>query len=274
MDWTTATTLRARWSTSSASKICRSSARLRSVMSAVTPLIQIRRPLSSKLAAAVPVHQRTSPFGRRTRNSVWNVLASFETLRNGPHQQLKVFRIDERADIVERRHKCARVDAEDLALALVPDVDLRATFHSQLPICPDAKRHAAQTLTLAQLQGRSGKLGGAFGNARFQFAIELFELPRLAVKLGKDLDLRAQNFRHDRHRHIVHRAHFIAAQAIDVGQMDRRNENDRGLLEARMLADHRRELKSVEVRHADVDEHDGDFVFKKELERLRGVARA
>ena len=30
----------------------------------------ITRPRSSKLAAAVPMHQRISPFGRRTRNSV------------------------------------------------------------------------------------------------------------------------------------------------------------------------------------------------------------
>ena len=51
-------------------RICRSSARFRSVMSDVTPLKETRRPCSSKLAAAVPVHQRISPFGRNTRNSV------------------------------------------------------------------------------------------------------------------------------------------------------------------------------------------------------------
>ena len=37
------------------------------------------------------------------------------------------------------------------------------------------------------------------------------------------------------------------------------------LLEARMLADHRRELEAVELRHADVDQHDRDVVLEQKL---------
>ena len=48
---------------------CRSSAFLRCVMSIVTPLTRTTLPAPSRVAAAVLSHQRTSPSGRRTRNS-------------------------------------------------------------------------------------------------------------------------------------------------------------------------------------------------------------
>ena len=35
-----------------------------------------------------------------------------------------------------------------------------------------------------------------------------------------------------------------------------------------MLADHRGELKAVEIRHADVDQDDGDVVLQQMLQRL------
>ena len=40
------------------------------------------------------------------------------------------------------------------------------------------------------------------------------------------------------------------------------------LLEARMLADHRGELEAVELRHADVDQHDGDVRLEQLAQRL------
>ena len=35
-----------------------------------------------------------------------------------------------------------------------------------------------------------------------------------------------------------------------------------------MLADHRRELEAVELRHADVDQDDRDFVLEQVFQRL------
>jgi hypothetical protein len=55
---------------------------------------------------------------------------------------------------------------------------------------------------------------------------------------------------------------------IDLGEMNRRNEDHRDLLEARMLADHRGKLEAVELRHADVHQHDGDLVLEQVLERF------
>ena len=74
IDCTSARALRARWSTFlRASSAWRLSASLRSVMSMVTPLMRTTLSVASTLATAVPMHQRSSPFGRHTRNSVWKL---------------------------------------------------------------------------------------------------------------------------------------------------------------------------------------------------------
>ena len=41
-----------------------------------------------------------------------------------------------------------------------------------------------------------------------------------------------------------------------------------------MIADHRRELKTIDIRHVDVNENDSDVVPQEELERLRGITGA
>ena len=105
-------------------------------------------------------------------------------------------------------------------------------------------------------------------DALLELGVEPLELPVLAIEIGEDADLGAQHLRHDRHRHIVHRAHLVAAQMIDLGEVDRRDEDHRDLLEARMLADHRGELEAVELRHADVHQDDGDLVLEQLLQRL------
>jgi hypothetical protein len=117
---------------------------------------------------------------------------------------------------------------------------------------------------------RGLELGGALRDATLQLLVELLEQPRLAIKLGEDPDLGAQHLGDDRHRNVVDRAHFIGAQAIDVGQMDGGNEDDRCLLKARVLADHGSQLEPVELRHADVHQDDGDILLEQLLERLPG----
>ena len=39
-------------------------------------------------------------------------------------------------------------------------------------------------------------------------------------------------------------------------------------LETRMIADHRRKLETVELRHADIDEHDGGIVLEQKFQRF------
>ncbi len=130
------------------------------------------------------------------------------------------------------------------------------------------ERQAPALLALGEPAIRSFQFRGALGDVPLEPRVQLLELARLAEQFGKHAHFGAQHFRHDRHRHVIDRAHLVAAQPVDVGQMDGRDENDRGLAEARMLADHRRKLKAVEIRHADVDQHDGDVVLEQELQRF------
>ena len=168
-----------------------------------------------------------------------------------------------------RDGELARLDAEDRVLALVPD-DLAGR---QVPVprahAAGREREAAPLLAFAAGAVVEASSSAVRSTTRcFELGIEPLELPGLAIELGEDADLGAQHLRHDRHRHIVDRAHLVAAQLIDVGQMDRRDEDHRDLLEARMLADHRGELEAVELRHADVHQDDRDLVLEQMLQRL------
>ena len=114
-----------------------------------------------------------------------------------------------------------------------------------------------------------GELGGALLHAALELDVEALEIARLAIKLGENADLGAQQLGHHRHRHIIGRAVFIAFDAIEIGHRDRRHEDDRRRLEARMLADHRRELEAVELGHADIDQHDRDLVLQEQVKASR-----
>ena len=111
-------------------------------------------------------------------------------------------------------------------------------------------------------------------NSRLKPFVQLLELARLPEKLHEYFDLRAQDFRNHRYGHVVDRTHLVPTQAINVGQQDGGNENQCRFLEARMIADHRRQLKTIDVRHVDVDENDRDVTLQQQLERLGGVACA
>ena len=113
-----------------------------------------------------------------------------------------------------------------------------------------------------------GQLGSAFLHAALEFGVEPLEIARLAVELGENTDLGAQQLRHHRHRHVIGCAVLVAFDAIEIGHRDRRDENDCCRLEARMLADHGRELETVELGHANIDQHDGDLVLQKQREGL------
>ena len=97
----------------------------------------------------------------------------------------------------------------------------------------------------------------------------IFELPGLSVQFGKDADLGAQQFRNDRNGNVVDRAALVAFQAVEIGEMHGGNEDDGGLLKARMLANHVGQLETVELRHADVHQHDGDVGLQQAARALR-----
>ena len=117
------------------------------------------------------------------------------------------------------------------------------------------------------------KLRGARANAILKLGIESLQLPGLAIELGEHPDLCAQYLRHDRHRHIVHRAHLVAAKAVDIADLNGRDEDHRRLLETGMLADHGGELEAVQFRHADVDQNDRNFVLEQIFERFASRGR-
>ncbi len=129
---------------------------------------------------------------------------------------------------------------------------------------------ASLQLGVAALQLGIGarQLGGALLDPLLEPSVEPLELPRLAIELGEDAHLRAQQLRHDRHGHIVDPARLVTLEAVEIGERDGGDEDDRRRLEARMVADHRRQLEAVELGHAHVDEDDGDVVLEQMREGL------
>ena len=108
----------------------------------------------------------------------------------------------------------------------------------------------------------------ALGHPLLELGVEALELPGLAVQVDEHLDLGAQQLRHHGHGHVVHRPQLIAAQLVGIGVHDRGDENDGGVLKARMLADHGGELEAVEIGHAHVDQDERDLVLEQTFERL------
>ena len=88
------------------------------------------------------------------------------------------------------------------------------------------------------------------------------------MELDERRDLRAQDLRHDRHRQVVHGAAFVAAQPVELSKRDTGDEDDGRPLETRVFADHLRQLEPVELRHADVHDHDRAVVPQQAIERL------
>jgi hypothetical protein len=135
------------------------------------------------------------------------------------------------------------------------------------------ERQPQALLALAQLGGRGFEGRRSLDDALLQLAIETFQLLGLAVELGEDLDLGAQDLRNHRHGDIVDRAVAIAAQEVQVCEEHGRDEDDRRLLEARMLAHHPRQLEAVQVGHEDVDQDDRDVGLQQVRERFLGGIR-
>ncbi len=125
------------------------------------------------------------------------------------------------------------------------------------------------------LEGAGRRLEGGrpLHDPRLELGVEALQRPRLAIEVGEHADLGPQDLGHHRHRHVVHRPALVAAQPVEVGEHHGGDEDDRRLLEPRVLADHRRQLVAVELRHAHVHQHDRDLGLEQVLQRLGGRAR-
>ena len=216
------------------------------------------------------MHQRSSPFGRQTRNSLWNdgvfcaagLIAFCRCFQSSGWISLP--------HAVDRYLEACRIDAENPVLTVVPDdiaVDRIPLPGTHLACC---QREAAALLALHQPGAGRFQFLGPLRHAAFELLVELLELPRFAIELGEHSHLGSQHLGDHRHRNIVDRAHLIGAEAIDVGQMDCGNEDDCGFLKAGMLANHRRQLEPIELRHANIDEDDRNLQLEQLLERLAG----
>ena len=181
-------------------------------------------------------------------------------------QRRHILGMDQRADIFRRYVKGLWIDAEDPILSLIPAPLVGRRVPIPGPHLTRRKSKAPALFALQQSCVRGFQLRRAFSDVALQFQVELLQLASLAMKLDEYPYFRAQHFGNDRHRDIVHRAHRITTNAVDIGQVNRRNEDDRRFFKARMLPQHGSKLEAIEFRHADVDQNDRDLVLEQELQ--------
>src|SRR5205807_1451661 len=125
---------------------------------------------------------------------------------------------------------------------------------------------------LLRLQRRVG-LGQALVR-QLEIAVQLAQLAALAVQLDQHGDLAAQDLRHHRYRHVVDRPDLVALEAVELGHVHAGDADDGSLLEARMLVDQPRRLETVHIRHADIEQHHGEFLAHELVQRLEPRASA
>ena len=183
-------------------------------------------------------------------------------------QRQPVVGVNEPADSAGGDFETLRPHPEDAVLALVPTPFVGGEIPIPRTHLAGGERQAPTLLALRQPHVRCFELGGALRHVALEFRIQPLELPGLAEQFGEDPDFGAEHFGNDRHRHVIDAAHLVAAQPVDVGQMNGRDEDDRGLAKPRMLADHGGQLETVELRHADVDKHHRGVILEQELQRF------
>ena len=171
--------------------------------------------------------------------------------------------VQQRPHILRADGEVLRIDAENPELTFVPHPVAADPVPVPRPHASSGQCKTAALLAFEQPRVGIFKLAGARANPVFKLGIESFKLPCLAIEIDEDTDFRAQHFRDDRNRHVVDRSHFVAAEAVQIGNLDGGDENHRGFLETRMFTDHGRELETVELGHADVDQNHGNFVLEQ-----------
>src|SRR5579863_5973725 len=141
-------------------------------------------------------------------------------------QRLNTYGIDDEA---------LRIDPENPELALIP----HPVAADPVPV-PGTHLSRGQSKAPALLAFKKPGIGlfqfaGALAHPILEVGVEPLQLPCLAVELGEYPDFCPQHFRYYRYRHVVHRAHLIAAKTIQIGNLNGRDEDHCRLLETRML---------------------------------------
>src|SRR6185312_5289861 len=103
------------------------------------------------------------------------------------------------------------------------------------------------------------------GNA-LHICIEHLELARLTVKISEDSYLCAEEFGDDGNEQVVYRPMFVALEAVRIGNICAGNEDDGGVLKARVVANAVRQIEAVEPRHVDVRQDHGYFIAQEIIE--------
>ena len=109
------------------------------------------------------------------------------------------------------------------------------------------------------------EIGRPLCHALLEVRVQPLECACLAIQFREDAHFGAQHFRHNRHRHVIDAARFISSEPIQIREVNGGDENQRRLLKAGVLADHRGKFEAIQVRHLDVDQHDRDV----QLEEVR-----
>ena len=78
---------------------------------------------------------------------------------------------------------------------------------------------------------RRRQLNSPFRHTPLELGVQPLELLRLSIKVDEDPNLRAQDIRNNRHRHVVDRALGVTPHRVDLGKVNCRHEDDRRLLD-------------------------------------------
>src|SRR5690606_30839129 len=128
---------------------------------------------------------------------------------------------------------------------------------------------AVQLLQLARVLVAQLRVSGReLAIRRGENLVQARELAALLEELHEHLYLAAQNFRHDRDVNVIRRTHLVAAQAIEVGEVHARHEDDRRVAEYGALTNAPRRLEAVHPRHADVEQDRRELAFLEPRERF------
>jgi hypothetical protein len=121
---------------------------------------------------------------------------------------------------------------------------------------------------------RAVALGFEQGAGQLELAVESLELGAALVELHQQRDLAAQDLRHQRHRDVIDGADLVALELVDLADLESGHEDDRRVLETRMLPDQARGFEAVHVRHHHVEQDHGEGLLQQPVERFLAAGGA